>query len=516
MKKDQTLASLRGQEPETDEPFTKEDQSQPNAALSTKISISGSPSHDNAPSLNQHYLPAVLHWPCPDQHAVDPTQSPSPIMQSQGQQLAHPQQNPASKLAQYGQPPQFVQPTAPFCMLQRPVYPLSAANAPTTFQLFTPLGTNDFGWQAPGAIGGGTSSSNQPQISNFCYPVGYTYPAFPGTWDPSHFWGQAQQSQSPCTYNVSGAYGYNSLPQSFQRGIIRPEAKLPQKHQKLWDAQSAENVQLWNVINRLQAEIVDYKNRLIRLEIEVSSLKPNVGEPIAQVIGTCSAGQPSKRGKPKKRSANALPSLGESHPRTRARISPPCTTQPESKSHIFEKVILYKVEDRDKASHSGTMEPENNENISNIVTTHTIDNMDIKINNPMMPALHNQVRQEFAGVQIGGFGLNSSSEMKIIDGKVQDLKTGNLNLSQQAKEMANKGASKISSEACGRLSLGTDFHDRQEGKIISGWSFANEEDASEELEDAVVGSTKDENEEEMEDDTSSAEEIAQKPDEGTC
>lgn len=114
------------------------------------------------------------------EHAVDPTQSPSPIMQSQGQQLPHPQQNPASKLAQYGQPPQFVQPTAPFCMLQRPVYPLSAANAPTTFQLFTPLGTTDFGWQAPGAIGEGTSSSNQPQISNFCYPVGYMYPAFPG------------------------------------------------------------------------------------------------------------------------------------------------------------------------------------------------------------------------------------------------------------------------------------------------------------------------------------------------
>lgn len=280
--------------------------------------------------------------------------------------------------------------------------------------------------------------------------------------------------------------------------------------------QSAENVQLWNVINRLQAEIADYKNRLIRLEIEVSSLKPNVGEPIAQVIGTCSAGKPSKRGKPKKRSANAVPSLGESHPRTRARISPPCTTQPESKSHIFEKVILYKVEDKDKASHSAAMEQENNENISNIVTTHTIDDMDIKISNLMIPAFHNQVHQEFAGVQIGGYGLNSSSEMKIIDGKVQNLKTGNLNLSQQAKEMANKGASKISSEACGRHSLAIDFHDRQEGKIISGWSFANEEDASEELKDAVVGSTKEENEEEMEDDTSSAEEIAQKPDEGSA
>jgi len=56
---------------------------------------------------------------------------------------------------------------------------------------------------------------------------------------------------------------------------------------------------------------------------------------------------------------------------------------------------------------------------------------------------------------------------------------------------------------------------RQKGKIIPGWGYVNEEDASEELEDAVVGSAKDEKEEEMEDDASSgAEEIAQKQDEG--
>ena len=109
-----------------------------------------------------------------------PTQSPSPIIQSQWQQLPHPQQNPTTNLAQHGQPPQFVQPTAPFWLPQRPVYPLSAVNAPTTFQPLTSVGTTDSGWQAPVAVGGGTSSTNQPQTSNFCYHVGYTYPAFPG------------------------------------------------------------------------------------------------------------------------------------------------------------------------------------------------------------------------------------------------------------------------------------------------------------------------------------------------
>jgi len=70
-----------------------------------------------------------------------------------------------------------------------------------------------------------------------------------GPWDHSSWWGQAQQSQSPCTYAFPGAYGSFSLQpppmpscaaslgQFFQRGIIRPPAKLSQKHQQLWDAQ---------------------------------------------------------------------------------------------------------------------------------------------------------------------------------------------------------------------------------------------------------------------------------------
>lgn len=109
-----------------------------------------------------------------------PTQSPSPIVLNQWQQLLHLQQNPAGHQDQHGQPPHFVQPTVPFWPPQRPIYPLPGVNAPA-IQPFTPLGTTDTGWQAPGSLGGGTSSKNQPQIPNFCYQVGYTYPGFPGT-----------------------------------------------------------------------------------------------------------------------------------------------------------------------------------------------------------------------------------------------------------------------------------------------------------------------------------------------
>jgi hypothetical protein len=304
--------------------------------------------------------------------------------------------------------------------------------------------------------------------------------------------------------------------------------------------QSTENVQLWNVINLLQSEITDYKNRLVKLEAEVSALKPTVEEATAQVVGFGSSGQPPKRGRPKRSSVNALTSPSESHPRARGKKHPPARAQSESKSHIFEKVILNKVEDKQKASHStATMEQENIGEISNIVAPHSSGNMEINGNNLMMPAIHNPVHQEFTGVHIGGFGLNSSSELHSSDEKVKKLKTGYSILSQQAKGMNIKGAStiymgapgngslgwhsNITSEDCGRnlINIGSQgfYNDgniiRQKGKIIPGWGYVNEEDASEELEDAVVGSAKDEKEEEMEDDASSgAEEIAQKQDEG--
>lgn len=65
--------------------------------------------------------------------------------------------------------------------------------------------------------------------------------------------------------------------------------------------QSAENVQLWSVIGKLQSEISDYKSRFKKLEAEVLSLKPTADESTARVIRTgLSGGAASKRGRPKR------------------------------------------------------------------------------------------------------------------------------------------------------------------------------------------------------------------------
>lgn len=67
-------------------------------------------------------------------------------------------------------------------------------------------------------------------------------------------------------------------------------------------------------------------------------------------------------------------------------------------------------------------------------------------------------------------------------------------LSQQAKGIANKGASNNSSEDCLKLPLNIGsqgFHNSQEERsIISGLVFATEEGAFQELEDAVEGPAK--------------------------
>lgn len=290
----------------------------------------------------------------------------------------------------------------------------------------------------------------------------------------------------------------------------------------------------------MQSEITDYKNRLLRLEAEVSSLKPTVEEPTAQVIRSPITRQPPKRGRPKRPVVlvDTLPSPNESHPRARGRKPALSKVQSETKAHVFEKVILNRVEDKEKTSQSiATTDQGNSEKISSSAPR-TGANMEINGSNLMMSAYHNEVNQEFPRVQIYGTGLSSSPEIKSNDDKPTNSKNAFSILSPQAKEMNNKGScaaymgsaangnlgwpANIISEEAGRsmLNIGSQcFYNngnviRQGGKIIPGWSFVNEDDASEELQDAVLGSAKDEDEDMGDDASSGAEEIAGAKDEG--
>ncbi|KAJ1414584.1 hypothetical protein SESBI_18834 [Sesbania bispinosa] len=524
--KDQKHGSAWNQESQTNEPQNKQDKAQPNVTpgLSTKIS---SPSHDYTPNSNQQQQPSIIQWPYTPQNATEqllaisiPTQAPLPRALNLWQQIPHPQQGQV-----------FAQSTLPFWQPQPPSTggPLLGANVPAIFQSFC-----DTGWHANPVVPGGTSLTTQSLVPNMCYHVGYTFPSFPGPGDSSSFLAQMHQLQHPYVHNFPGALGFSSatpwMPgclasgeHAFQRGIIRPPAKLSQKHQQLWEAQSMENVQLWSLVNKLQAEVSDYKGRLMKLEEEVSSLKHKVEKPTNEVIGNIpvGTGQPSKRGRPKRSSAS-VNALHESQPQTRTRKSSLINkAQFEIKSPIFEKVILRKVENKEIANHSATtmVQQANSEKMSNVVTE-VRGNIQVSQSNSLMSAYQGQVHQ---GIQMCGSGPDLSSTLGVKVNK--DLKITYSELSQLDKVLNNSmdvSAKFIGNSGNGNLGWNCGIHSQdstkdvldvarqslfhngsvvqQVGNVTPGWNFGKEEGASE---DDMVRSTKDENEMEMGDDTSS-------------
>eukprot|EP00261_Vitis_vinifera_P017693 XP_010647477.1 PREDICTED: uncharacterized protein LOC104878599 [Vitis vinifera] len=531
------------------EHLSKEEQNQSGVAFAAKNAVTSSPSHENASSLSQQY-PSIMQWPYTPQHAAEqslisrpsiPTQAPSPVILSRYQQLPHQQPYPIQP------PPHLAQSTTPFWLPQRPGYHFSSTNTPASYQPLTPLGTADANWQVSTLNGGGTSSNNQQQMPGFCYHIGYPYPGFPGPWDPSSWWCQTQQLQPACTYAYPGACSYFSsqpppLPgcsatveQHFQRGTIQLPAKLSQKHQQLWESQSAQNVQLWTVIGQLQSELADYKSRLLKLEAEASSAKVTGEEPTSQTIGTALAGQTSKRGRPKKPipAVDALPSLDESHPRTRGRKPAVLKVQSETRTLNFEKECLNKVEDKGKANHSSATTQQEDDGKMTCAFINSSGDIEIDRSNPMMPPFHSQVHQDIPGVQVSSIGLNTSSDMKTSSDKPEDPKTAFSILYSHVRQIKTEGASgtyieaatnsnlgwpsNISFEDCGRNVLNMSsqgFYDnggviRQVSKVIPGWSFGHEEDASRDLGDAAIGGPgKDVDVEDMEDASSGAEDCS--------
>ncbi|XP_028099022.1 uncharacterized protein LOC114298609 [Camellia sinensis] len=500
----------------SNELLRKEDQNHSNVGLSAlKNAAISTSSDDNAPPSNQQFQP-VVQWPQSTQSMEQlplnskpcvSIQSPSPTtLLSQWPLSQHQQPNQP--------PPHLTQPAMPFWLAQQPGYQLSGANAP-----FAPVGRTDISWQGP-ATGGGIS--NQAQIPSFCYHVNYPYPGFPGPWDPTSWWGQAQQSLHHCAYSFPGACGYLSsrsplMPgcsadstQFFQRGTIQPPPKLSQKHQLLWEAQSAENVQLWAVVGQLQSELADYKSRLIKLESEVFSEKPTIHEPTTLASGTCLAGQSSKKGRPKKQisSVDALP-------RPCGRKPAQCNVQAdEAKQRGFRKKSLKKIEQKENP-----VQQPNGGNNANVLTK-WCSGIEISGPNPLFP---NQIHNDIPSV-----GL-CSSELKAIDNENGDSKTVFSMFSHQVKGVEPKGASEnnenfvstsnIPSGQYGRdlINISTqgyfnaDANVTGEGmrNVVVGWSFGNEEAAPRSLQNAAVDSANDEDEEMEEDDDSlGAEDIA--------
>ena len=90
----------------------------------------------------------------------------------------------------------------------------------------------------------------------------------------------------------------------------------------------------------------------MKLEAEIPPVKQAVEDPnIAHVAGSAVCRKASKRGRPKKLAApvDASTSLDKHDQiQTQARKSEQCKVQPEARAHIFEEVVLNKVENKEE------------------------------------------------------------------------------------------------------------------------------------------------------------------------
>lgn len=254
--------------------------------------------------------------------------------------------------------------------------------------------------------------------------------------------------------------------------------------------QSAENVQLWNVVGQLQSELADYKNRLTKLESNILLPKPAVEEPANRCTLASSDGQKSKRGRPKRSIAsnNVLPSSDDSRPWACGLNTVLLNSQTDSKDLKFQQESQM-MEAKATIHHT-------NDRSTDISFANCNDNAEIAGGNPLF--------QDIPVAEIRGVGLKTFSELKAEESKFKGIESKSA--SPAYVGMTSNGnfvwPANIFTKDMGRETFYNDVNlSGHGGKLINGWSFANDEDVSIGIESAAVESRKDEDE--MEDDGSS-------------
>lgn len=216
---------------------------------------------------------------------------------------------------------------------------------------------------------------------------------FTGPWDSSWL-DQIHQLQHPYAYNFLGALAHSSATprmlnflgsgdHSFQRGIIRPPAKLSQNtsnfgklrwmsyvypqllHQNYvcYDFWSVPYLLIWTSESCTQQRMFSYGVSLItckqkwlitrtvswRLQENFHHSNRKWKSATLKLLRLFAAaiGQPKKRWRPK-RSMTSVNALCESVPQACGRKAALSKAQLETKSPIFEKVVLNKAENKEK------------------------------------------------------------------------------------------------------------------------------------------------------------------------
>lgn len=297
-------------------------------------------------SPTQPFL-ASLNWAFTPQHPVQQTPQ-QPTQASIPQPHVLPQQQQASQQGLQGGTQQSLPPGQ---QLQNPEH--SGQNAGAGHFPFHP-GAADSNWQASsygGAQGmGGT-------VPSFNHPSGFGFPPppYPGLWDPASWWAHNTHQQAVFPYpfpGYGGGYAY-PFPPATQRGFIKTPPGLSQKHRRLWEAQSMENVQLWAIVGRAEAEISCQRAKILKLEGDLQTIKAHQ-DALMEASVVANAPQSARRGRRKKASPAPVATMGLtfSQPkRSRAQGRKAASSRPNAnKTEIANDTKEMESEEKDKST----------------------------------------------------------------------------------------------------------------------------------------------------------------------
>ncbi|KAL6012787.1 hypothetical protein ACLOJK_003276 [Asimina triloba] len=562
--------------------ITNESQKQTGVDCLRKNSKASSPSHDPASSVAQQYIPTV-HWP----YAAQTTSveyplsrpfltmhqnSPTVITQRQASFLT-PQQQQLGSISHNLQPGQSqVTPSSgPFWFPTRPGF--QSPGPP--FQQFVPAGATDSSWQAPIVVGASTGSES---ISSYSFQSGYYPMGFPDVHGFAmkdifesmlavclqvlgvlHLCGDNHSRHSlRIHFNIQLALGdmvtllYQLHQQrichldnhireellSFKQNFLRNTSGYgkPRFSPLVLVMQSAENVYLRTAIGRAEAELATCRNRLAKLEADVSCLKAQ-RDPAADGSAGAAAvipAQTAKRGRPKRpiASVSSLPFTDDLQPKPRGRKPTSSKAESEAKGLISEKENANKEEGTSKAcqtmlgigqmSNQGEDDGKISTNCTNGCTS-DLNGSEPKLSPDIqtIPTFPNKVHY-CPRVKITPVSLTPAVGMKCQNGKEESWKPSSSIPSQCPKGPDAVGTGNenqgwhsniLTDDIRSHCFFDSTSIIKQEGKMFNGWSFVNQ-DALEDQDD-MVGSGKDDDEIDDDDLSSAADEMSQAKTEGS-
>eukprot|EP00250_Pteridium_aquilinum_P033676 c6062_g1_i1 orf=285-2006(+) len=249
----------------------------------------------------QNCVPPSFNWSFAQHPSAAQQQSAHALMPQPHVQAVPQQQGAALQVPLQGGP-QTLPPVSQLGWQNPDAFAQSAGPIHPPFQ----PGTGESSWPH-GTAPGAQSLGGRPP------PFPFPPPPYSGPWDPVSWWGH-NPYQPPFPYLYPGYGGGYPCPMPptppigpNQRGLIKPPPGLSQKHIRIWEAQSMENMQLWTTTTQLwaavarsDAEIALQRTKILKLEADLQIIKAHRDGNVPQLEVPAALQTGSRRGRRKK------------------------------------------------------------------------------------------------------------------------------------------------------------------------------------------------------------------------